>query len=298
LPGTAGFDAALTAFTARWGETVDLHLQDMPTWAENPAPVVAMILSYATQDDSRSPIVAEEAAAARRRLLEHELHVRAGEDDAFKSLVEQLPVAQQMIVVSEDHNVLCDQRLIAASRARWMAVGRHLRERSQLESPDDVFYHTADELFDVLEDGFILAPETIRERRRLQAAYRAAVPPARLGAGAETGIRARAQVVHGKGSSPGRYEGVARVARTLEEASNLEPGEVLVCGMTSPSWTPLFGVAGAIVTNAGGELSHAAIVAREFGIPAVTGTNTGTHDIPSGAVVVVDGDAGTVEIIG
>jgi pyruvate,water dikinase len=76
----------------------------------------------------------------------------------------------------------------------------------------------------------------------------------------------------------------------------LQPGEVLVCRATTPAWTPLFGVAGAVVTNAGGALSHTAIVAREFGIPAVLGTQNGTSFIPDGATVTVDGTAGVVTI--
>jgi pyruvate,water dikinase len=203
-----------------------------------------------------------------------------------------------MIVVGEDHNVLCDQRLTAASRVRWLAVGHYLRERGSIAEAGDLFYYTPGELFEALEDGDALAPATIAERHQLQAAYRAAIPPTQLGSGHRLAVPARpAGVVRGIPASPGRHQGTARVARTLHDASYLDPGDVLVCVMTAPAWTPLLGIAGAVVTDAGGALSHAAIVAREFGIPAVVGTATATQHIPDGATVLVDGAAGTVEVI-
>jgi pyruvate,water dikinase len=80
----------------------------------------------------------------------------------------------------------------------------------------------------------------------------------------------------------------------LGDADRLEPGDVLVTTMTSPPWTPLFGVAGAVVTDSGDVLSHVAIAAREYGIPCVVGTHHATRLIVDGDVVTVDGDAGTV----
>lgn len=84
---------------------------------------------------------------------------------------------------------------------------------------------------------------------------------------------------------------------SIAEAGRLGSGEVLVTATTSPPWTPLFGVAGAVVTDAGGSLSHVAIVAREYAIPAVVGCGDATLVIPDGALVEVDGDAGTVTIL-
>jgi pyruvate,water dikinase len=83
---------------------------------------------------------------------------------------------------------------------------------------------------------------------------------------------------------------------TLAEADRLEKGEVLICPSTAPPWTPLFAIAAAVVTDTGGILSHSAICAREYGIPCVAGTKVGTYRIPDGAIVTVDGGAGTVRI--
>ncbi|MDP6605432.1 MAG: PEP-utilizing enzyme [Dehalococcoidia bacterium] len=102
--------------------------------------------------------------------------------------------------------------------------------------------------------------------------------------------------VRGLASSPGIVRGTARLVRELAEVGKFERGDVLVTYATAPPWTPLFAVASAVVTDAGGPLSHAAVVAREYGIPAVTGTKGATARIEDGMVVTVDGDEGVVRI--
>jgi phosphoenolpyruvate synthase/pyruvate phosphate dikinase len=97
--------------------------------------------------------------------------------------------------------------------------------------------------------------------------------------------------------SPGTARGRARVIRSLADAHRLGAGEVLVTETTAPPWTPLFARAAAIVTDAGGILSHCAVVAREYGVPAVVGTRTGTRAIEDGRLVEVDGTAGTVRML-
>ena len=104
--------------------------------------------------------------------------------------------------------------------------------------------------------------------------------------------------IKGNAGSRGIARGVARVARTLDEAKSLQPGEILVAVTTMPAWTPLFGTAAALVTETGGPLSHGAIVAREYGIPAVVGAPDATRAIRSGQIISVDGSTGTVTIEG
>jgi len=109
----------------------------------------------------------------------------------------------------------------------------------------------------------------------------------------------KAGVLRGNPGSPGVVRGRARVLRSLPEGNNgLEEGDILVAETTAPPWTPLFGVAAAVVTDTGGILSHSAVVAREYGIPAVVGASSATTAIADGDVVEVDGDAGTVRIVG
>ncbi|HJN93664.1 MAG TPA: PEP-utilizing enzyme, partial [Dehalococcoidia bacterium] len=117
-----------------------------------------------------------------------------------------------------------------------------------------------------------------------------------LGLGAEASTDSR--TLNGNACSAGEITGTAKVVLSLDESDKLEPGDIMVCPMTMPPWTPLFGIVGAVVADAGGVLSHCAIVAREYGIPCVAGTRTGTQAIKDGMTIRVDGTAGTVEIIG
>jgi phosphoenolpyruvate synthase/pyruvate phosphate dikinase len=103
------------------------------------------------------------------------------------------------------------------------------------------------------------------------------------------------QVISGLAVSPGLARGRVRIMAEADD--DFEPGEILVANVTDTGWTPFFGCAAAVVTNVGGMMSHAAIVAREFGVPAVVNTVTATQRLKDGQLVEVDGSAGTVRII-
>ncbi len=95
-------------------------------------------------------------------------------------------------------------------------------------------------------------------------------------------------------SSPGRAQGPARVVRSADDFGRVRPGDILVCRTTDPAWTPLFRVAAGVVTETGGMLCHAAIVAREYAIPAVVGVAAATSTFTDGELITVDGESGTV----
>ena len=104
-------------------------------------------------------------------------------------------------------------------------------------------------------------------------------------------------VLKGVSGSPGVVRGPVRVVRSLVAASVLQDGDIMVCEMTLPPWVPLFSVVAGVVTDTGGVLSHCAIVAREFELPAVVGTQVGTSVLTDGMVVEVNGFKGTVTIL-
>ena len=104
-------------------------------------------------------------------------------------------------------------------------------------------------------------------------------------------------MLQGSPGSPGVVRGRARVLRSLSEASGLQQDEVLVAETTAPPWTPLFATAAAVVTDTGGILSHCAVVAREYRIPAVVGVGAATATIRSGQTIEVDGDGGIVRVL-
>ena len=106
-----------------------------------------------------------------------------------------------------------------------------------------------------------------------------------------------ANEVRGNPGSSGKVTGTARVILTIADAGRLQQGEILVTATTSPPWTPFFATAGGIVTDTGGAISHCAIVAREYGIPAVVGAAGATARIKDGQTIEVDGDEGAVRIL-
>jgi pyruvate,water dikinase len=104
--------------------------------------------------------------------------------------------------------------------------------------------------------------------------------------------------LRGYAASPGVVEGVARVLRGIQDFAQIQEGDILVCPITHPSWSPLFSKISAAVSDIGGTMSHMAIVAREYGMPAVVGTGEATKRITSGQRLRVDGDRGIVTLLG
>ncbi|TQM11981.1 PEP/pyruvate-binding domain-containing protein [Pseudonocardia kunmingensis] len=177
---------------------------------------------------------------------------------------------------------------LAVARRVVLELGRRFCERGLLDAPDDIAYLERAEVTG-------LPPAAVRETvERRKAARRAALPGyslIRAEPGAPVGDDGE---VRGTPASRGSAVGPVRVVHDESEFANLQDGEVLVCPYTNPTWTPLFALASAVVVDAGGAASHAAIVAREHGIPAVMGTGNGTRVLTDGQRVVVDGNAGTV----
>jgi phosphoenolpyruvate synthase/pyruvate phosphate dikinase len=190
-----------------------------------------------------------------------------------------------------------------------LAIGERLTAQGTIDEAADVFYVFAAELHEAAADPSLRFQERIAERRAERERWLYTLPPNIIGSGAvELDEAMRAFMgpdeaepagpgeVRGLAASPGIARGVARVIRGLDEVDRLQRGDVLVTYATAPPWTPLFAVASAIVTDAGGPLSHAAVVSREYGIPAVVGTKGATARIEDGAVVTVDGSTGVVRI--
>ena len=124
-------------------------------------------------------------------------------------------------------------------------------------------------------------------------------PPSVIGTPGEVTaeVEMKRAALRGSAASRGQVTGTARILRSPDEGSKLQPGDILVCVMTTPAWTPLFAIAGGIVTETGGALSHPAITAREYGIPAVVALEGATTRIQDGQTITLDGSAGTVAIV-
>ncbi|HXH22830.1 MAG TPA: PEP-utilizing enzyme [Dehalococcoidia bacterium] len=189
--------------------------------------------------------------------------------------------------------------LCGAIRHALLARGRRLVEAGGLEAADDVFYLLPEEI-EAAVAGRSGWGSVVAGRRAARLRWLGVVPPATIGgeAPAEAEKAAAPGELRGIGASRGVVTAPARVLASFDEYERLQPGEVLVCATTTPAWTPLFAVAGAIVADGGGLLSHTAIAAREYGIPAVVGVRGATTTIRDGQTVTVDGSAGVVRLGG
>jgi nucleoside-diphosphate-sugar epimerase/phosphohistidine swiveling domain-containing protein len=173
-------------------------------------------------------------------------------------------------------------------------IGARLAARGVIDSPDDVFYLVRDEIRNPPADVKALIARRRAERERLQRQR----PPLNFvgewtpGDGDNVELKP-GESLRGKPVSAGLAKGPVRVL-TAEAMDELEPGEVLVTAFTDTGWTPFFAYAAAVVVDTGGEMSHAAVVAREFGIPCVVGTVNGSKVLKTGCVVEVDGKSGVV----
>jgi pyruvate,water dikinase len=283
-----------------------------PVPADDPAPILDT-LKYYLRGEGKDPGERQRAATARREEATAATMARldAPRRRAFRSL---LRWTQRYVPLRED--ALADVGLgWPLMRRMLFELGRRLAAAGAIERPDEVFWMQGDELREAAEalDAGRTELESlsgaVRERKSEWQAQRLATPPPLLPKGVrflgmdwQRWMPARSGeptggVIEGVGASSGRVTGRARVLRGPEDFGEMRPGEVLVAGITTPAWTPLFAVASAVVTDVGGPLSHGSIVAREYGIPAVLGTGVATRRIRSGHTVRVDGDAGTVTLL-
>jgi pyruvate,water dikinase len=179
-------------------------------------------------------------------------------------------------------------------------IGTQLAQSGELDTPDDAFYLTLDELAGPLPSD---ARELVAKRRKRREQYQhVSIPAAWKGLPEITPVSdngsggERVSTVQGIGVSGGTVEGIARVV-TDPAFAEVEPDEILVAPTTDPSWASIMYISSALVVDVGGPISHAAVVARELGLPCVVNTRTGSRDIRTGDRLRVDGDAGTVEIL-
>jgi pyruvate,water dikinase len=283
--------AALDAFLSTYGWRAETWSIDAPTWCELGDGFWAQLRQLA-RDDAVNPDDALERAAQRRRALIDDIDAQlAGDPDnqaRFRRRVQRLA---GYVPVREDRALW---QLIATGSLRHAVLcrGDLLAERGLIDMPDDVLFALPGEVDHPPAD----LRDRVRARRAEHERWRAVRPPLFVGGPAASPAAAPGPVLKGVPGSRGFAAGVARVILDLADAGRVEPGDVLVCTMTAPPWTPLFAIAAAVVTESGELGSHPAIAAREYGIPCVVGATGATKAIPDGAPVEVDGTAGTVTI--
>lgn len=303
VPATAAeFAARFTLHLDAYGHAVYNLDFDNPVPADDPAPLIDTIRLYLHgqvgdpyERQRRLQQKRDAATVVVRRRIDP---VRRGQFDWL------LRKAQAIAPIRED--ALADVGLAWPQLRRMLTeLGHRLVAAGVVEQPDDVFWCRRAEIIAALIDGDQTdLRRVVAERQETWRGQRRATPPQLLPVGTwmdklgsmmpATMTEQTGDVLTGIGASSGRVTGTARVLAGPADFARLQPGEILVAGITTPAWTSLFARAGAVVTDIGGPLSHSSIVAREYGIPAVLGTAVATRRIIDGQQVTVDGDAGRV----
>ena len=307
LPGGGPFVVQVQAFLAEHGHLghVSEDLQE-PSWNADPGPLLADLATRRRRDPAvqAERLGAREAeAAALERQIRADLAGEPGDAAAFERL---LSVARAIGPLTEGHNYwidrMCGDRLYRFTRR----IGAILVACDVLDRPDDITHLHRHEVRDLLlapADRRALIAERIAEHDHLATL----VPPRTLGAPPPPereldrfeGARVTATepgTLRGTGASAGTVRAVARVVAGPADFDRVAPGEIVVARASNPGWVPLFGIAGGFVTDTGGVLSHAAVVAREFGLPAVVGSGEATTRITDGQIIEIDGTTGLIRL--
>ena len=288
------FFAAVDSFLADYGRRAEGWDIACPTWDEQGEGFWAQVAQMAG-DEVPAPADAIAAGAARRAALAAEISDRLAHDDAALGRFQRRLARIEPYVLVREERAQWQVTLAGRLRHAVLRRGAALVEAGLLDTADDVLFLVPEELGSPEDAGDLRT--VVSARRAAHAAWCAATPPATIGGAALEAPPSPADgLLRGVAAARGVATGTARVIRDLEDADRLEPGDVLVCVMTSPPWTPLFGLASAVVADTGDIGSHPAIAAREYGIPCVLGIAAATRTIPDGSTVTVDGAAGTVRI--
>ena len=299
-PSASAFLALVDAYLETYGgraggwDVTDLTLNEQP-W------VLLTLVQKAMSARKDGATERREVAGRRAAAVERVEGLIGGDPEKLALFQRLVPQLDNYIAIREGR-ALWQLMGSGALRTTLLRKGAAMAEAGVTAAAEDIFFLLPDEI-----DPFFQAGDR-SDRRELATSRRAEwkgwlgeKPPALVSANplpappprpAEAG-----DVVRGLPGSRGLVTAKARVLLDFDQCEELGPGEVLVCVMTSPPWTPLFGVASAIVTDSGLALSHPAIAAREYGIPCVVGAAGATSRVKTGDTITVDGDAGTVTIL-
>ncbi|HET6759634.1 MAG TPA: PEP-utilizing enzyme, partial [Propionibacteriaceae bacterium] len=298
----------LQGFLRRFGQRAVAEIDlGMPRWSDDPSHLLGVISNYLRLNtDDLDPVAQFRAGEAKAEAMITSLTSRVAEHSRLRARLAgwTLRRVRQLVGLREAPKFLLITAL-AEMRHHLKAVGSELAAQKAIDQVDDVFF------LDLGEARRGLAGEDLRtlvaERREAyqQELKRRHIPrlllsdgtePEALAAGtAESQVSGSDGSLAGSPASTGTVTGRARVVLDPVGA-HLEPGEILVAPSTDPGWTPLFLTAGGLVMEMGGSNSHGAVVAREYGIPAVVGVPDATRKIETGQLITVDGAAGLISI--
>jgi phosphohistidine swiveling domain-containing protein len=284
-----------------------------PTWRENPLIPLNTLQGYIHLGEDADPDVRfQEAVQTRERLLAQARERLVGDPETLARFNELYNMGRHNLVLTDDHNFYIDQVGDSILRPPLLEMGRRLVRQGALAKEDDVFLLYLAEIRAGLAGTNQQA--LAAQRQAEMDAWSRIIPPPTIGEppppsddpweeavlrkmlGVPPEPSRDPDVITGTGASPGTVQGRAKVVHKLSEAGKVQSGDILVCEMTMPAWTPLFSTVRAVVSDTGGLLSHSAIIAREYRMPCVVGTVVGTSVIKDGMLLTVDGSRGIVRI--
>lgn len=279
------------------------------TWVENPAYALATISEYLKTDynfDEEFAAVVSEREQKVADLLAK--HPESEEKAAFKQMHEWALVYWG---VDEDHHFYIDAMLPAKARLLLLEVGRLLVEARAIKEKEHIFFLYLDELVELVDHPTDVTAKIAERKVEHEQNAKKSIPSAygvpseeevapvieRIFGTKAAEVNEEEQSFKGYAASKGSHTGTVKIVRDQSDFSKVHQGDVLVCKTTLPPWTVLFSVAGAVITDAGGILSHAGTVAREYKLPAVLGTKVATQMLQDGDTVTVDGTNGVVYLV-
>jgi pyruvate,water dikinase len=277
------------------------------TWETEQDIPLAMVERMRQQADDHDPRKNAARLADQREQLTADVRGKLSEQPERRAAFDQALASAVAYMVARERNKTNAVRVLQEARLAYRELGLRMVQRGHFADWKDINMLRDDELDTLLADpdnyGKVAAErlEWAAQLQELQPPYvvYGTVPPPstwKRKSGATVLPAQTGEQLHGLPACPGTATGRARIITDPSEVGELEVGDVLVAPMTDPGWTPLFASAAAVVVNVGAQLSHAAIVSRELGIPCVVGLPDATLRIPDGATVSVDGRTGVVTV--
>lgn len=306
IPGGSAAAAAIRSYLDSYGVRCVGEIDiTRPRWSEQPTALLPAILANVSTFDAgestrRFERGLRQAREKRAEVLQR-LRGLPGGDEKADETAHRIDVLRTFLGYREYPKFDIVSRYFVYKQA-LLAEADRLVHAGVLHERDDAFFLTFAEFREAVRRGAV-DHATVRTRREEFATHRSLTPPRVLTSEGEivTGAYRRADVPDGAllglPVSTGAVEGRARVVTDMAEA-DLAPGDILVTSYTDPSWTPVFVSIAALVTEVGGQMTHGAVVAREYGLPAVVGVERATQLIGDGQRIRVDGTHGHVEIFG
>ncbi|MEV7417376.1 PEP/pyruvate-binding domain-containing protein [Streptomyces sp. NPDC089919] len=319
------FAAAFEEYRTAYGCRALQYEVAQPALGERPELILSLLRDQLTQSTDLTE-VGDAAAQARLAAVAEAHGLLAGTEEGVR-FAALLSAAEHAYPVREDNEYWTVSAPNALLRWAMLEAAGRLVGRGLLERPEHVFYLEPAEAVDAFTEGADHR-ELVRRRRGEHRwalenpgpdsyGERPGPPPSmdqlpaevretmgafqwtlvHMGGAPAAPQQADGDRLTGVPASAGRYTGLVRVVRSESEFDKIRAGDVLVCPITSPVWSVVFPSIGALVTDTGGALSHAAIIAREYGIPAALATGNGTEVLTDGMLVTVDGGTGTIEIL-